>query len=679
MISSFEVGAVFAIEDRATARLTVIAEGLERIAALAAEATAALARVGVGVKGLANLATRLTRVEAALSGVSAASVRMAGGVDEAMTSISDATMGATGRVAALRAELAGAGIAARGLRGGFGGGGGGRSVREGGSGGGVREGGGRGWLGFGTGGVVARFGTRLTSMPALASGFSIYEAGKMALTERQSLAETLQAMQLPTSGPASEPFYRQMYALMARSAEGTIYTEATTARASVEAAKILGFSGVKGANQFASIFPVILRMAEVGQQYGLGGLNQNILSASMYAHLTGRYSATSLGPGLDKVLALSMHTGMSITSLERTMSQGLPMVKAAGANVDLGGELVGFLARGGLGRRAGYAVGQMLVGLLTTGGPLTAHLAKVKGALIHTLGGNTPHLPGRSKHIQALEDLGLMDPHGQLTVLDKQGNINLRAVMQDIANAKAHMTRANLLQALHAALGVRGLRGAALLDMTNFLAFDKTISGTASSVALQKQLAQQPLQQLQQVWARLKDIANVMATAVLPDFETLTGALLHLVTGIDRFMRVHPMLAKMIVEGAAGYMIGGPLGAAAGITAGANPEGVPLVLPPHHPLLRKWVTHPPTSWDLNKYLPGHSLSSSPIHKQSWLGGGVHIDHLVVNGAPGDADHTWVERIMAAMSDRLHQAAKANLGGGFGWEESPFTQGGGMAI
>ncbi len=672
MISTYEVGAVFTIEDRATARLDVIAASLERLAGLASETAAALTRVGVGVRGLSNLATRLSRVEGALSGVAGAADRMAGGIDSAMASIADATGEATARVAALRAELAGAGGAARGLRGGMGDGGGG--------------GGGRGSLYLGAGGLSARIagiGGRLMSVPAMMGEFTAYEAGKMALHERQSIATSLLNLQLPTTGAAAQPYYSRLYGLTASAAQGTIYSQAQTAGLMQEASKMTGFTGAQGERRFESVFPVAVRMAEVGEYFKLGSASQNTLAAMRYAHLTGRYSAAQLTPGLNQVLNIARYSGMSISSLENTMAQGLPMVRAAGANVDTGAALIGYLSRAGLGRRAGYAIGQMIIGLTETGGPITAHMQGVRGSLLHSLGSHAPHFGHMSTHVGALEQLGLF-AGGKLTTLDRAGNINLPAVIDKLAEDAKKFPRAQFLTLLHNAFGIRGLRGASLIDQGMFSTYEKLLQGAPGAVSMQGQLAAQPLQQLQQVWARLKDIATELATAVLPEFQKLMGILLAITNGIDKFLAGNPAIAKIVASTAigagvgsvvpgVGTAVGAGVGAAAGIGAVLLGGAHPGAKHPAHLYL-----HDPMSPSPGGLAPGsfsHAILNPPdmIHKQSWGGGGVHIDHLVIQGAPTDADQTWVERLMGAMADRMHSASKTNLGAGLGWDESPFTQ------
>ncbi len=121
-------------------------------------------------------------------------------------------------------------------------------------------------------------------------------------------------------------------------------------------------------------------------------------------------------------------------------------------------------------------------------------------------------------------------------------------------------------------LGIRGMRGATLLALQQslFSQFQKLIAGTPGAAAQQAAFAQTPLQEFEQLLARLQDIGNLLGTALLPELAVLLKYLDVLFGTIDRWLAKHSQAAKVAAAAAAGMYIGGPPGAVIGAGIGAG-------------------------------------------------------------------------------------------------------------
>ncbi len=378
-------------------------------------------------------------------------------------------------------------------------------------------------------GRLSAMGGRLLSIPGLAAGATIYESMKQALSENLALTQTLSAFNIPNETARQHAAHlARLHAPARQSAIGTIYTEAETANAMLGAAQMSGFTGQQGIAQFASVFPIALRMAEVRQMQGLGSIAENIKAA------------------------------------------------------------IGFLMRAGLGRSAGFSIGQMILGVLTAGGPINAQLAQYRAAVDRALGKSAPKFQNLTAHVAALEDLGILNRAGRLTVVNKHGGVDIGKILADIQQYGAHHTQTDLADVLYKAFGIRGMRGATLLALQQspFSQFQKLIAGTPGAAAQQAAFAQTPLQKFEQLLARLQDIGNVLATALLPELAVLLKYLDVLFGTIDRWLAQHSQATKVAAGARVGAMIAGPPGAVIGAgigalagTAATMPEGTST---PHH-------------------------------------------------------------------------------------------------
>jgi len=535
-------------------------------------------------------------------------------------------------------------------------------------------------------GIVAGLGSRLLSL----RGMSVMGAGYIAGSEglKEDLAERQIGEMFGVKGADLDKYLPQIRGIVRQSAAGTIYSQQETAAAASKAAQTLADSAPelmtpKGLAAFGEVLPIILRGAETAQQLGMGDVTENVQALTMYAHLTGRWAPGPLETGANRLMALAIRTGMPMEDLEKTMAQGVPMAMGAGADVDETAALIGYLARGGLGRRAGYAVGQMILGTLPHGGPNSAHLQSIEQELEHSirLQGQTPYHFGAhdNVHMRALKEIGLMDEHGQSTVwTGPNQTLNMQALEDKLSEFWKTHTAEQREKAFQDAFQIRGLRGASLFKQDSFEDFKTSLGDVPDIKTLQSDLAQSPLYQLEQIWARLKDIGNTLFTSILPGFEKLEAGLLAVLTAIDDIFTKHPDLAK-VVAGAAigatgGAALGGFPGAVIGGAGGAAAAGIAIL---HNNSQQSGITTVPALpgtefGGMGIPLPGAAPSN--IHKESYSGGGVHIDNLVVHGAPSDADSAWVERIMHKLSTAADHARMHNTGLGWGSFGSPYDAG-----
>jgi len=538
-------------------------------------------------------------------------------------------------------------------------------------------------------GIGAGLGARLLSLPGISIMGAGYIAGSEALKE--DLAERQIGEMFGVKGADLDKYLPQIRGMVRQSAAGTIYSQQETAAAASKAAQTLADSAPelmtpKGLAAFGEVLPVILRGAETAQQLGMGDVTENVQALTMYAHLTGRWAPGPLETGANRLMALAIRTGMPMEELENTMGQGIPMAMGAGADVDETAALIGYLSRGGLGRRAGYAVGQMILGTLPHGGPNSAHMQSIEQELEHgiRLQGEAPHHFGAhdNVHMRALKEIGLMDAHGQSTVwTGPNQTLNIQALEDKLGEFWKTHTAEQREKAFQDAFQIRGLRGAALFKQDSFENFKTSLGDVPDIKTLQSDLAQSPLYQLEQIWARLKDIGNTLFTSILPGFEKLEAGLLTVLVGIDDIFTKHPDLAK-VVTGAAigatgGAALGGGPGAVIGGLGGAAAVGLGILY--NNSQQPGTITVPAPGGTefggmdipLPRIVPP---SPSNIHKESYSGGGVHIDNLVVHGAPSDADSVWVERIMHKLSTAADHARMHNTGLGWGSYGSPYDAG-----
>jgi len=433
------------------------------------------------------------------------------------------------------------------------------------------------------------------------SDFGTHELLGAAMLENEALTQSLSGFNMQNEPTAQRQHdLDTLHALAQIGAMGTIFTEEQTSQAFDMLAAMLrtapAFQGVDKFQNFAAIAPIILRAPEVAQMRNLGSLDDNMRALVQYAHLTGDYTPAGMTRRTDQLLAIAEAVGLPFGQLERIMSMAIPMARSVGASVSETALLTAALVQGGLGGRSGFAMGQIFSGLLQTGGPLSATLQNELESVNRSLGG-TAHRFTHSEmneHIAGLVRLGLMNSLGQLTVLNSAGGVDIARVVTDIDASGHRMDPIAFGNALRNAFSVRGQRGAELLKVMDQLtpALFAAVNSTPGAAAQQAAFAATPLQQFEQVIARLEDIGNILATTILPDFLLLEGGLLAFLNAVDDFLAKHKFLASLIghtlIGTAGGFAVGGPGGAFMGATVGAVKAIVddisrPRAVPPGSP------------------------------------------------------------------------------------------------
>ncbi|HUC16453.1 MAG TPA: hypothetical protein VMA37_02065 [Acetobacteraceae bacterium] len=262
------------------------------------------------------------------------------------------------------------------------------------------------------------------TMMEFAGAFLGYEAFKEALQTQYHVAAGVQLFD-PAAAWNAAAMSRDIQflsGLARQSAIGTIYTEQQTAQAFDMLAAMLAtappFQGPDRWQNFAQLAPIVLRASEVATMRGLGSLQANMEALTWYAHVTGAYDPASMIQRSDQLLAIAERTGVSLPTLERTMSYSVPIARAAHASMSETALLTAALVQGGLGSRAGIAVGQIISGLLQTGGPITAALGSALQSTQQALGADANSYTGRrlTPHVAALHALGLLDNRGNLAM-----------------------------------------------------------------------------------------------------------------------------------------------------------------------------------------------------------------------------------------------------------------------
>lgn len=559
--------------------------------------SAPFAAVDESVESLAQVLERIAGLQGALE-------RLAGAINSASRGIGSAADGMTRAVDSIDRIAAVLASSAEGASNFPSSGGGGTA-----GGGGGQGGDGRSFsLGLLSGLAEQEFGPFELSI-----GYGFYKSISEAMDENQALTQTLSAFNVPgLTGAQGERDLDLLHEIARVSAVGTSYTGQETAQAMLGAAPMDNFTGTKGIEAFAGVFPSALPMAEVGQMRGLGSIADNLKAAIGYADLTQRYNAGQLAPGLDEILAIVEGTHMSLSSVEATMKGGLPVAAAAGTNIDQATQAIGYLMHAGLGQSAGNAVGQIIVGATTTGGPMNAGLAQERAAAAQATDENAPQFRDMTAHAQALRDLGVTDAAGRLTVLNAEGGVDLGKILGDIRSYGAHHTSTDLTDVLHQAFGIQGMPEATLraLQQGSFADFEKLIAGTPGAAAQQATFPATPLQQFERSLARLQDIGNALATAILPQFTALEMGLVGFLDAVESFLSRHKLIASVLGYAAAGaaggWVVGGPEGAAAGAAIGAGItyttgtlENEPNWIKAHHLAVAPPSLRPPSEITVN--------------------------------------------------------------------------------
>ncbi len=732
MISSFQVGAVFSIQDRASGPMREIAIQAMRVAEAFKAAHAASQEFGKGLR-IGDLARRMNVLADSTLRTSAAagelknvfapamaevarSVEMATAATRQLNSAMAATVRTSGRAGSLGSAAAAAG----------GGGRGGAAA--------IAAGAAAGRMGGG--GILA-------GMAPFIDAAAIYAALKSGASEELSLTSTMMALHIDPSGPQSGQARSRLQEIASQAARGTIYSRSATAAAMPVFARELGYDSMEGMEKFGSIFPIALRMAEVAEQMKLGNMNTSLSAAIEYAHMTRHYEPEGLNRSLNRLLAVSMSVNKSPAEEASILKYAIPFGQAMGIDADTIAGAVGFMQQSGLGgSTAGTGVGRLMMGLLghsgaDPGGHRGNQLRQFQNAL--RLRGVNPHdvaAPRGRAHDQALRALGLVDSKGQWTQTTPGGGMDLMGVLQKITEfSRAHMGNPQLVgNTLKDAFGVWGGRAAAPFTnpeaLTQLERYLKFIRSSPDALTLQENMAGTTQGQFQQTIARIQDVGNTLATSTLPQLNAALQVTTQLFGGLDAWLAKHQLVTHVgawsllgggiagalgmaggatagIMRGSVGGMLrggfmgsmrGGLLGAAIGALIGAftndsntfdgtehstkSRDGRPFTSNPY--IIRRFgVGNEAPNPEMLAPSRGGFISPTGIGTRTEGSLGptgpasvtVNMGGVTINGAPSDSDGSWISRIMGAVARGLANGQHSNLGPGAGTLSAPAAAGG----
>lgn len=442
-VFSYEVGAIFTIEDRGTFVLERMGESFAALDAKITGIQDRLATFGKGEGLFGGVLAGIGEVGAAIEGLAAKATAMAEAMERAFSRSAAAATAAAREMSAAADSM---GTAAERMAGTGAGGdgaafdegsylalpyrgqrGGGASERGGlpapyygyprsriddepeqlrlggprgpggGAGGGGGFGRGGGYLG-GTHGPDAPFNERPNlnypvggrghgHVAALVEGIAVYEAMKAGASEEQSIDIALLRGFNLDPRTATDAQKNSLRELAARAAEGTSFSQTEVAGGMSVLAAPLGFTGEQGMKDFTGIFEVAAKAAEAAKQLKFGTFEGSLAGGVEFAHQMRAYKPEELAPAMNllgKITETLPHGDMEREAL--VMGYVVPQARALGADPTEAMTAVGFLQQSGLQNTvAATTLRQMLIGQMKAGGPMGAHLESSKRALQHDM------------------------------------------------------------------------------------------------------------------------------------------------------------------------------------------------------------------------------------------------------------------------------------------------------
>lgn len=482
MAISFEVGAIFLIEDRASGVISSMSEQFARLqeqittiqerlnilgraenvfaglqsgvtainTALGALATEA-ERVGTVVKdmfassaGAANaFAADLDRVAAAYRGVATAATQASGGGGFAGAGVGGGA-GAGGGTG----YLIPAGAAAGAMLGGGGAGGGSGALPPPGGGGG---GGGLVPYGPGPGGFPNRGPIPLSPIgpgggggpppPGGAGeggGFGLMEFAEWITLAREyrlamqgdlALRQTLEGLNIRPDSPGFGAAMERMKRTAQSGTDSTIFSEPEGEKMLAGFAGVMMQTGDLGMDQVEALFPVAARLGELSAQRGGGSAVNEAVAAGRFAHLAGAYTPEKMEPLANLINAIAKREHTSISAQQDIMRYGIPMALAGGISVETAAGQIGFAEEVmGATTRAGTSYAQFITSSLTAAPPRTLgeHQRRVRAdrELQQALRLDPEAQHEFQRHakdparITALKDLHIIGAHGEFLGYD---------------------------------------------------------------------------------------------------------------------------------------------------------------------------------------------------------------------------------------------------------------------
>ena len=426
----------------------------------------------------------------------------------------------------------------------------------------------------------------------MVAGLTLAAAGKASMNEDISIQQALLGMNIGTDDPRYAEDKDRLRGLAYTATRGTIFTEAQAAEAMKEALPVLGFTGQKGVEQAEAIFPVALRLGELSKLRHKGEVGSEAVAGEEFAHLLQQFDPVGLEKALDLVNIIATRTD---TSIQRQLSidkYALPVAIAAGikpedAVADVGAAQL----RLGPTSTAGTGYARFLLGSLESGGGINAQLphalhesAKQMGREFENALKLQPDAVASadaraakgSLHDRALERLGIVDKHGKFLDVDARGNRDLDREKQQIFDYGRTHSRQDLENTLKDAYGIQGFRYAEAYAEPGYIEREREQkAGMLAGKSVREQqteLANTPMQNMQQMVANFANMGNTIATATLPTLNEAFRTTSEIVGGINDFLKGHPAAANTAGDAAIGKIVGGIVGAIGGLIFG-GPAG----------------------------------------------------------------------------------------------------------
>jgi hypothetical protein len=429
----------------------------------------------------------------------------------------------------------------------------------------------------GGGGTGGGGGGMFSGMAPIADIAATVTAVRGSMREDIAIRQALLSMGYKAGTPEFEAAIGQLRGVAAQGTAGTIYTESRAAQAMPGAAGVLGFGGdtsksrAEALRKFSAIFPTAVQFGEVAEMQGMGSLDQAVTAAIAFAHMTDRYEPKQLESGLDRLLNIARLTHETVGGEAGILKYSVPVGQAAGMKADDVAALTGFLQVVGFsGTTAGTGLGQLIMGL--------------KPSSLQRMD---------TGHSKAMVAMGLMDKDGKIAKdVAPGGKLDAMALLKHIADYAGKNKPLEVLETLRNAFTVRGMRVAGVLEnedtigrLKNYLDQLNRLPGAS---ATQKALAQSPMQQFEQVMARLSDVGNTLATATLPGLKVAFEVLQTSLASFNKFLQDNQPVAAGLgyaAEGGAAYLayrglrgaasrLAGPRVAAAVGAAARGPAGL---------------------------------------------------------------------------------------------------------
>lgn len=572
MISSFEVGALFRIQNEASAELIRLAEQVERLDQLVNRTRANMAEMAEIRYG--GLTRSLGSVERNMGLVAGASDRMALSVTTGLDSMAVGVGRVTAEMALLRAEMAGIAAAGRAVGVGGAAAGAGASAARGG-------GGGHGRGGFYTrvheGPIGAHASVGIGEAAGLMAGFGMLRGLQQAGQEDLAIRAALMSTSTDPNSERGRGLYGRLRQTVAETSYGTIFSHPEIAKM---LPSIMGPADMPVEQTLPLLKPAIY-FGEYEKQIGAAqhqtwAPEESALALIRLSHSMGITDPSKMSHMADLLAPASSTGDVSPSRLMNVLQYMTSPARGLGMSEQ---ETIGLGAVGSLlfpGTRAGTNIGMMLQKIeQVQAGPLPgaskaqrAHLAMLTRAMSPATRDNPM-------------GMGLIDPRTHQLFRDSSGSLVTPLLEHLQAFEYTHPGKAAGI--FQQAFETRGGRAAFELGQGNVptlyqnqQARTNEFLGLGGIAGAQNIGMEAMNNQARRVWSQLNNVMTDLATGAVP---MLTGALRRLGNALeiaDKFLISHPGVAAGAGDaaGIAGAYVGARmLGRILGFGGGGGGRG----------------------------------------------------------------------------------------------------------